>query len=186
MPPKPRPKRPPARPVTEADKAEILRLHATGMGRNDIAKTVNRSGQVVSRIVAEAGRTFARAPEVIAATQARQIDLAALRAQLAIDFTLDAIRLRQQMWEPAIVFNFGGKENTYEEHHLPEPPPSDKRALMSTAGMAIDRSYKLAPPKDDTGADAARSMLGQLMTGLADVYREQQEAAADEGAGDAP
>ncbi|MFD0347325.1 hypothetical protein ACFQ0M_17205 [Kitasatospora aburaviensis] len=57
---------------------------------------------------------------------------------------------------------------------------------MATAGMALDRSLKLEPIRDDSGADAARSMVGQLMAGLAEVYREQQEEACSEGAGDAP
>jgi hypothetical protein len=175
------------RPLTDTERAEILRRHAAGETRNQIAAATGRSTGTVSNVVADAGMTFARGPEVQAATEARQADLAALRSQLALDLTRDAIRLRQQMWEPAIVYAFGGKDNTYEEHHVDEPPPPDKRSLMGTAGMAIDRSLKLAPPKDDTGAEAARSMVGQLMAGLADVYREQQEAdASSEGDGDDP
>ena len=185
MPPKKKAAAP--RPVTAKERAEILRRHAVGESRNDIAKAMKRSGQTISRIVAAEGLSFARGEQVIAATKARQVDLAALRAELAVDLTLDAIRLRQQLWEPATVFNFGGKENDYNEHHFDQPPAADKRALMATAGMAIDRSYKLAPPADDSGAEAARSMVTQLMSGLADVYREhQQEATADEGDGDAP
>ncbi|WP_265582710.1 hypothetical protein [Streptomyces ferrugineus] len=41
--------------------------------------------------------------------------MAALRADTAVDLHLDALKLTQRMWEPAVVFNFGGKENTYNE-----------------------------------------------------------------------
>jgi hypothetical protein len=44
----------------------------------------------------------------------------------------------------------------------------------------------MSPPTDDGGADQARTMVGRLMTGIADLYREQQQEAADEGAGDGP
>jgi hypothetical protein len=57
---------------------------------------------------------------------------------------------------------------------------------MAAAGIALEKSLRLVPPADDSGADAARSLVGQLLTGLASVHREQQQEAADEGAGDAP
>lgn len=173
------------RPVTEDDYARVRHLHAQGLGRNDIARAMDRSGQVISRLAAEQGLSFARAGEVAAATEVRRADLAARRLLLAEQLQADAERLRAQLWQPAVVFAFGGKDNTFESETLPEPPAADKKNLMSTAGIAIDRSLKLEPVRDDGGATAARSMVGQLMAGLAEVYREQQQA-ADEGAGDAP
>jgi hypothetical protein len=179
--------RPTRRPVTDADYEQVRTLHAQGLGRNDIAREMGRSGQVISRLAAEMGLSFARAGEVAAATEVRRADLAARRILLAEQLQSDAENLRAQMWQPTIVYAFGGKDNTYEQHLLDQAPAADKKALMATAGMALDRSLKLEPIRDDSGADAARSMLGQLMTGLAEVYREQQEAPpADEGAGDAP
>lgn len=175
------------RPVTSTDYDRVRELHAQGLGRNDIARQLDRSGQVISRLAAEQGLSFARASEVAAATDIRRADLAARRLLLAEQLQADAENLRAQMWQPTTVFAFGGKDNTYEEHLLDQAPAADKKNLMATAGMALDRSLKLEPIRDDSGADAARSMLGQLMTGLAEVYREQQEAPpADEGAGDAP
>ena len=120
-----------------------------------------------------------------AATAARKADLEALRVEEAYNCLLDAVRIREQMSEPGVVYSFGGKDNTYEERDVTEPPAGDKRALASAASMLYDRSLKLCPPTLDTGAEQARGMLGQLMTGLAAVYREQSES-ADEGAGDAP
>ncbi|MFI6443812.1 helix-turn-helix domain-containing protein [Kitasatospora sp. NPDC050543] len=176
------------RPVTQDDYDQVRALHAQGLGRNDIARALDRSGQVISRLAREQGLSFARAAEVATATETRRADLAARRILLAEQLQSDAENLRAQMWQPTLVYSFGGKDNTYEQHLLDEAPAADKRALMATAGMALDRSLKLEPIRDDSGADAARSMLGQLMTGLAEVYREQHQEASvgDEGAGDAP
>ncbi|MFC9678494.1 hypothetical protein [Streptomyces sp. NPDC056948] len=41
------------------------------------------------------------------------------------------MRLTQQMWEPGKVYSFGGKDNTYAEKDLNEPPALDKKNLMA-------------------------------------------------------
>jgi hypothetical protein len=153
-------------PVTDEEREEVRRLHGEGKGRNAIAKILKRSGKTISDIAADLGLTFARAAEVRAATEVRQADLAALRAQLALDLTYDAIRLRGQMWKPTVVYNFGGAENTYAQHTFPEAPASEKRALMSTVGVAIDRSLKLAPADTDVeGLAAVDAWLKGMMGG---------------------
>lgn len=154
------------RPITDEDRDAIRRLHAQGLGRNAIAKELRRSGRTISNLAADMGLSFERGPEVAAATAARTADLAALRAQLALDLTYDAMKLRAQMWQPAKIWNFGGKDNTYEEMPVLEPPADAKRALMGTAGMAIDRSLKLSPPETDQQGLAAvdawlKGMLGE-------------------------
>lgn len=181
------PKRPlrKPRPVTQETYDQVRALHAEGHGRNEIARRLNRSPRTISVIAAELGIGFDRTMTE-EATRARMADLAALRAQLAVDLTHDAMRLSGAMWEPAVVYNFGGKDNIYAEKTVDEPPADAKKNLMASAGMAIDRSLRLCPPADDGGADAARSMVGQLLTGLVAVYREQQETGDDEGDGDAP
>ena len=177
------------RPVTEEDRDAIRALHAQGLGRNEIARRINRAQRTVSVIAQELGLVF-DCTWTEEATRHRMAQLAARRVDLAEDLQADAERLTEQLWEPAVIYNFGGKDNTYEWEQVDEPPADAKKNLMATAGMAIDRSLKLCPPADDSGADAARSMVGQLLTGLQTVYREeqerQQEEAADEGDGDAP
>ncbi len=172
------------RPVTEDDYERVRQLHALGMGRNAIAREIDRAQRTVSVIAAELGLVF-DVSMTEDATRARVAQLAALRADTAIDLHLDALKLTQQMWEPAVVFNFGGKENTYNEREVDEPPTADKKNLMAAAGIALEKSLKLVPPADDAGADDARSMLGQLMRGLKAAY---DEAASEEpeGAGESP
>ncbi|WP_030847393.1 helix-turn-helix domain-containing protein [Streptomyces griseus] len=155
-----------ANPVTDEERARIRELHAEGKGRNAIAKELGRSGRTISEEAGKLGLSFARAAEVRAATEVRQADLAALRTQLALDLTQDAMKLRAQMWERTTVYSFGGKENTYNDHTFDEAPAAEKRALMGTAGMAIDRSLKLSPPESDTeGLAAVDAWLKGMMGG---------------------
>lgn len=180
------------RPVTEETYEEVRRLHAQGLCRNQIARELGRSGRTISIISAKLGLSYNRAATE-EATRARMADLAERRAILAEELHTDAERLSARMWEPAKVFAFGGKDNTYAEEHVDEPPADAKKSLMAAAGIAIDRSLKLCPAQDDGGAEAAKSMVGQMLTGLTAVYREQQaaeqaaeEPPVDEGDGDAP
>jgi hypothetical protein len=172
--------------AADEDRAEITRLHAQGLGRNDIMRATGLSARRVSGLAAELGLSFNRGPQLAEATETRRQDLASRRLALAEQLLTDAENLRARMWQPTIVYAFGGKDNTFEERTLDEAPAADKKNLMATAGMAIDRSLKLCPPAEENGIDNARSMLGKLMTGLTAVWNEQQEAASDEGAGDAP
>ncbi|SDM77100.1 helix-turn-helix domain-containing protein [Streptomyces wuyuanensis] len=177
-------------PVTDETRADVRRLHAEGHGRNEIARRLARSPRTISVLAAEMGLTFDRTATE-EATRARVADLAERRAILAEALQSDAERLTEQLWQPSVIYNFGGKDNTYEYENVPEPPADAKKNLMATAGMAIDRSLKLVPPQDDGGNEAAQSLVGQLMTGLAAVYRQQQAGeqappADDEGDGDAP
>lgn len=164
-------------PVTDQDRAEIIRLHGLGLGRNEIARQTGRAQRTVSVICAEEGLVF-DVSMTEDATRHRVAQLAALRADTAVDLHLDALKLTQQMWEPAVVFNFGGKENTYNEREVAEPPTGDKKNLMAAAGIALEKSLKLVPPADDAGAEDARSMLGQLMVGLKAAY---DQAVSEEG-----
>lgn len=172
------------RPVTEEDYERVRALHARGMGRNAIAHEIHRAQRTVSIIAAELGLTFDTSMTEDA-TRARIAQLAALRAETALDLQLDAMKLTQQMWESAVVFNFGGKDNSYNERVVDEPPAGDKKNLMAAAGIALEKSLKLVPPADDAGADDARSMLGQLMVGLKAVY-DGQRAADEEAEGESP
>lgn len=170
------------RPVTDDERDEIRRLHAQRLGRNEIARRLGRGTRTISVEAERMGLTFDRTATE-EATRARMADLAERRAILAEALQGDAERLTEQLWQPAKVFNIGGKDNTYTEKEVPEPPADAKKNLMAAAGMAIDRSLKLVPPQNDGGEEAARGMVGQLLTGLSAVYREQQQS---EGDGDAP
>ncbi|WP_051338595.1 response regulator transcription factor [Streptomyces flavidovirens] len=173
-------------PVTEEELETLRRLHAEGHGRNEIARRMNRGLRTISVHAARMNLSFDRTATE-EATRARKADLEEKRTILADALVDDALRLSAQVWEPSVVYSFGGKENTYNERPVDEPPASDKRQLMTAATAAAAQSLRLVPPTDDGGAEQARSMVGQLMSGLADVYRGQRaQEAAGEGDGDAP
>lgn len=174
-------------PVTEEDYKRVRQLHALGMGRNAIAREIDRAQRTVSVIAGELGLVF-DASMTEDATRHRVAQLAALRADTAVDLHLDALRLTQQMWEPATIYNFGGKDNTYRDKQVNEPPSGDKKNLMAAAGIALEKSLKLVPPADDSGVEDAQSVLGQLMVGLRAAYDQakSEEAGSEEAEGESP
>lgn len=171
-------------PLPEEFHDQIRELHALGYGRNRIAREINRPPVMVSRTAEFLGLTFDRS-RIEAATKARLADIAERKSLLAEDLLGDAEKLRKQLWEPAEVFAFGGKENTFNSEPVPEPPAADKRALMATAATAIDRMLKLLPPEDASNLDSAKSMLGSLGEALTAVSQamDAQDAAEAEQAG---
>lgn len=161
---------------------QIRELHALGYGRNRIAREIDKPPVTVSRTAEYLGLTFDRS-KIQAATEARLADLAERRSLLAEDLLADAEKLRAQMWQETTVYSFGGKDNTYEDHVFDEAPAAEKRALMGTAGMAIDRSLKLVPAEESSNLDSAKSMLGSLGEALVAFTRQEDEQEAEQ-AGD--
>lgn len=162
---------------------EFRELHAQGMGRNAIAREMGIAQVVVSRTAVHLGLTFDRS-RIQAATQARLADLAERRSLLAEDLVGDAEKLRAQIWEPHLYWDWGGKDHDYDEKTADEPTPADKRALMGAAGMAIDRSLKLAPNEAAGGADDAKSMLGKLAEGIAAMVNDSGNETLEGGEGE--
>ncbi|MYR93088.1 helix-turn-helix domain-containing protein [Streptomyces sp. SID4937] len=158
-------------------------MHAEGLGRNAIAKQLSRSGRTITEIAGELGISFAaRAGQVAAATEVRQADLADRRAAFATKLQDIAEREAAKINQPLLYWDWGGKEHDFDTHLAPEPTPADKRALMGTVATALDRSLKLVPPKDESGVEEGLALITQLMSGLAAVYKaQQQDQEADEG-----
>lgn len=174
-------------PFTDDEEATLRELHARGLGRNEIARALGRGTRTISVRAAAMGLTFDNAALTEVATRNRKAQLAVRRMELAEALQEDAERLTEQMWEPAKIYSFGGKDNTYEDRDVDEPPADAKKALMGAAGMAIDRSLKLVPSEETAAEDEARSMLGQLAVGLKAAYDDaKRETAGPEEAQDEP
>lgn len=163
-----------AAPITDDPElqANVRRLHAAGRGRNEIADELGVSRASVSKIARTLGLTFDRAEQVATANAVRTADLAARRLDTAEDLQAAAERLTDQLFRPHTYFDWGGKDHLYDERVQPQPTPGDKRAIMSAIATALDRSMRLVPPKEDGGAQS-RSVLGDLMAGLARDYAER-------------
>jgi hypothetical protein len=160
---------------------ELQRLHAEGLGRNAISREMGITNSVVSRTAHHLGLTFDR-EKMRAATAARLADLEERRSLLAEDLVGDAERLRSEVWEPRTYWDWGGKDHDYDEREH-DATPADKRALMSAAATAIDRSLKLAPAETSSDVAGAKSMLGSLGSALTAFSRGlDEEDAAEAGA----
>lgn len=145
--------------------AEIRRLAGEGVGRNEIARRLGVSaGAVTAHAPAGAFDRSATAEAV----RARQVDMAARRAELASNLLEDAARLREQLWVPALVYAFGGKDNDYNEHTLDEPSFADKRAIMSSVNTAMAAHLRLVDHDSDGGVAQATSVLDSFMDAVAE------------------
>lgn len=155
-----------ARPWNDDDTAQLKDLHGQGRSLHSIAAEMGRSKGTINRHAArqQPPLTWERT-QVAAATAARVIDAKAHRTALQLALLEDAAKLRKQLWEPCIAFNFGGKDNTYAEHDLAKPTFTDQLKIMQATGVAVDRSLKLAE-HDSEGADQVRSLLGGLAEAL--------------------
>lgn len=177
----------PRTPLTDTERQAILDMQAAGESRNAIARQLGRSPGVVSKVVADAGRTFARGEQVAAATQAKQADNRARRAELESLLLTDAMELRKQLWEPALVYSFGGRDNTYEQHVLDRPDAQAQATILRAVGIAIDKSVRLAEvDKHDSGAAEGKGILGQLGAALGMAYGELRAAESAEQDPDGP
>ncbi|WP_411145293.1 helix-turn-helix domain-containing protein [Streptomyces sp. x-80] len=167
-----------ARSITDTDREQVRRLHGRGMARNEIARQMGRSPSTVSKIAAafEPPLSFDRAADVATATAVRTADLAARRTEMASRLHDIAERELSKMSEPTTYWDWGGKDHEYDERVQPEPHAADRRAMMATAGAALDRSLKLAPPREEAG-EQSRSVIGRLMDGLARNYAERHGSA---------
>jgi hypothetical protein len=145
---------------TTADDDTLRALHAAGKSCHAIATEMTRSKATISRHSKRLGLLWDRA-QVAAATAAKQTDAKGRRATLQLSLLEDAERLREQLWQPCIAFNFGGKDNTYEEHHLDKPTFADQLKIMQATGVAVDRSLRLAD-HDSAGSEVVKNILGSL------------------------
>jgi transposase len=154
------------RAVDDNDYRLVAELHAQGLGRNEIARRINRGSRTVSVIAARLNLTFDRTMTE-EATRARKADLEERRAILAEALQSDAEQLTEQLWQPHRVFRIGGAANKYVERQLDEPPADAKKDLMSAAGIAIEKSLKLVPPdrEDLEGLAAVDAWLRGMMPG---------------------
>lgn len=138
-----------APPLTDSERARIRELHAQGMSARAIGRAIGRSQGAVSKNAAAMGLSFDRA-QTKAATGAKVADSAARRAETSRRFLDKANKLLDQMDRPHIAYNFGGKDNTYEEHQFDRPPVDALRTLMQAAAQAFDKH--LAQDRHDADA----------------------------------
>lgn len=165
-------------PLTPQERDRIRTLHGQGKSRNAIANELKRSPSTVSKAAAEMGLDFDRTATATA-TKAKQADAKARRAQLSLDFLDDAARIRERLWEPSeqVITTPKGPARVT----LDLPPARDVRDIMTAAHTAVRSHSDLERLDSDSGADAAKSMLGQLGEALQVAADQLNNPTPEEG-----
>ena len=151
-------------PISDQDRERVRQLHARGMSRNDIAREIGRAAGTVTKIARQLGLSFDRTATK-AATEAKVADARDRRANLAVALLADAERLREQLWRSCSIYNFGGRDNTYNEVLVVEPPFADKLKILQSVNIAVDKALRL-DEYDSGNATVAGSLLGSLFASL--------------------
>jgi len=169
--------------IPDEKRAAILADIKTGeKGRNQIAREHGVSQSTVSLIAQDAGLTSAFDRTTTKhATAAATADNKARRAAIASRLLTKASEFLDQIDAPHLVFNFGGKDNTYEERELDRPPTADMRNLMTCAAIALDKHVVLDKHDGDQGVEGARAMILDLASALRGAASDPAaDAAVDE------
>lgn len=166
------------RPWTSNDDRRTRELHAMGMTLTATARELGRETSVVSRHANRMGLTFAPAQptaQTAAAREAAREIRRQRRAKLIEGLEEDMVRLRAQLFEETEVFNFGGKDNTFETATIPEPTHADKLKLIQaiqTAGGAIEKLERIDSSDSQHEGVAMLDSIAAAIKGAADALRD--------------
>lgn len=153
--------------------AVLADIKTGGKSARQIGSAHGVSDASVRRIAKDEGLVDAWSRDkTVKATRARVADNAAKRTQLQSDLLDDAQRLRKRAWEPYEI-PLAGPQGI-ETITLDLPPLGEVRAAYTSIGIIVDKDR--AYERDKSGADGtdhAKSMLGQLMTGLAEAFGDE-------------
>ena len=152
-----------APPVTNAEKARIRALHEQGLNCAQIAAETGRSKSTITRQCQAMGLSFDR-EQTKAATEAKVADSAARRAETSRRFLEKANDLLDMMDQPFVAFNFGGKDNTYEEHEFDRPPVDALKTIVHAAAQAFDKH--LAQDRHDSGGEEGGSAVDRWLSAM--------------------
>lgn len=168
-------------PISDDVRAAVVRLHGDGRGCNEIARELRIGSSSVSRIVRAAGLRFDRTATEIA-TRARTIDLADARTTLLQKMAVASSDMLDEIDGPYLVYSFGGRDNTYEEHLLDSPPVEVRRSVITTAGLTVDRVARYLDSRPTDSVAEAESVLDQFMAAIdaeSDNYADDDEFAVE-------
>lgn len=163
---------------TDEESARLTELHAAGKSLNFIANEMGRSKDTIGRYAEKLGLSFDRTRTAKAA-EAVHVDNKARRVALEERLLVEAQKIMDQLWEPTLVFSFGGKDNTYEEHIIDRPTFSDQKAIVQTATTAIRESTRLHEMNAGSNADHSKAMLVRMQAALLELHVEEEDSSGD-------
>lgn len=154
-------------PLDPDKRAAIAQAIRDGGRRNEIAREHGVSPSTVTTIATAEGidGAFDRSATK-RATEARNADVAAERARLKSLLVEDAHRLRQQLWLPCTMHNFGGKDNTHNSIELPQPTFEQQRNIMTSVGIAVDKVAALEKLDLGGGVEEAAGLIRDLVDSI--------------------
>ncbi|WP_371053666.1 helix-turn-helix domain-containing protein [Rhodococcus gordoniae] len=167
---------------TDDESRRLRELHGQGLSLRAIAEEMGRPQSTVSRWADRLKVSFDRS-KTAKATAAKVVDNKARRVALEERLLAEADKVLDQMWRPALVFSFGGKDNTYEEHTLDRPTFGDQKAIMQTASTALNAANKLHELNTGHDAEGVVSVLAEVhaaITTMVDEYPEEPPTPTDE------
>ena len=151
-------------PVSDAELEQIRILHARGESCQSIAAAVGRNKSTITRQCRRLGLSFDRS-QTKAATDAKQADSKARRAEVQSLLLDDFHRIRERAWQPytMVVGTGEGAETVL----LDLPPAEALRAFYVSIGACLDKHLAIERyDSDDAGGMNAvdawlRGMLGE-------------------------
>lgn len=152
-----------AKPLDDDERQRIVQLIESGKGCAETAKLVGRSPDTVSRIARSIGWTFG-VTNLARAHEARSAYSQDRRAQIAARATERAEEMLEKMSGAYLVFNFGGRDNTYEEHTLDAPPTEAQRAMAQTFRDLMRTVLDI--DRHDNRADEGLSAVDEWLRGI--------------------
>lgn len=167
--------------ISDVQRQQVIDLHAQGLPRNQIAREVGISAGSVTNICHAEGLSFDRSGTKHA-NEARQVDLAAGRIRLAEKMLAASEEMLDTIDGPYEVYNFGGKDNTFESRVLDSAPVEVRRNVITTAGITFDKLTRIVE-KSDTGLEQAVGVLDTIADGFraaAEKYRSETPTDASE------
>lgn len=167
---------------TDEESTRLTELHAAGKSLHFIANELGRSKRTISVWAEKLGLSFDRA-ETAKAAEAVHVDNKARRVALEERLLVEAQKIMDQLWKPTLVFSFGGKDNTYEEHTIDRPTFSDQKAIVQTATTAIRESTRLHEMNAGHDATSTVSVLAEVhaaVIALANEHPEEPPTPTDE------
>lgn len=161
------------------DSERARELHAAGRSCNAIARELGCAASTVSRWAKGEGLTFDRS-KTADAVKAHTVDLAAGRIRLAEKMLAASEDMLDVIDGPYEVYNFGGKDNTFESRVLDSAPVEVRRNVITTAGITFDKLSRIVE-RSDTGLDEAVGVIDTLAAGFTAVAeRLRAETPTDE------
>lgn len=153
-------------PVAPAKRRHAERLMKQGLGRNEIARRLDVSGYTITKIAGQVGHTFDRY-ETALAVQARVIDLARDRMELARRVLAEAFNVADDFRAPVDVTEFDAERGQFRTFTRGEPTILERQRLAYTLTLLTKAAADLARAEDGAGVTDGVSIvlnLGEQLT----------------------